>query len=165
MTAYQFSQDEIILILSVALCFCLLVILLLWRALSREIKKRVTPSLTFEFDPHDLGLYLKNDGSCGIRDIRIGEIDLNVEAGFTKVLRMSFEPVDMLMPGKSMRLKYRLFDKGQEIPPSVSKQVSAYLSAGTFAGPIFCKNADGIRFELSVVKRKEGFFLMNVKPL
>ena len=154
----------IILVLVFMLGLCIVKIYQLKKALIKEIHKRTVPSLMFESDQGDFSLYLKNDGACGIMDIKIEDIFLKVDVGFQKTLKVSYDRIEFLNPDKLVRLKPRIFDKEQELPGYLSDQMGSQIASASFAITIKCKNMENIEFQIIIVKEKDCFILKEIKP-
>ena len=77
--------------------------------LEEEKKKRTFPLLVFSINRDELKAYLKNESYCYAKHVQIDDIDLTVDYGYKKTLKLRFDPILMLKPNQIQSFEFFVY--------------------------------------------------------
>lgn len=158
-------KDWLIIITLVILVFCILEIYRLRKSIAQEIHRRLTPQLVFYIDTEAMAIFIKNESYFLARDIKIEETNVIIEDyGFKKRITLRFQPVDSLKPQEEAHLKFKVFDKQQELPENVVTTMVAHLASISFRLKVNYSNIENFMFTAVIVKKGKKFYTKEINP-
>jgi len=158
------STDLIIVSLAVALVIAIIYIIRLKHLYDREKSRRLMPFLTFEFDEFGRGIFLKNEGICAAKDIKVEDLTFSLNYDFKKTLIFKFDVIDMIQPGKKEELVFKIYDKEYVVASEEFDNILGRLSRDSFEVRMTYSNLENIRFSCVLVKEKEKILVKKVSP-
>ena len=158
------DADTIILILLGVLLICLVTIVRLRKALAQERRRQLVPVLAIEISPQKPGIFLKNEGACYAKDIRVGDITCVLDYDFKKSVTLKFDRVGFLKPAEVVRLEPRIFDGKYAIPPSEARHLHVRLCQSAFEASITCANIQNSPYTITLIKDTDGFYIKQILP-
>ena len=161
-------KDWLIVLASIILIICILKIRKLKKTIAQEIHSRLLPQLSLELisdvDREKTGFYLENESFFLARDIEVEELKLDVEEySFKKNIILKFESVDLLKPKERIKLKFRVFDRIQELFTEEPEKIIAHLISTFFKVKINYSNIEAIKFGVVFAKKRDKFYTEDFK--
>ena len=161
-----FLKDIVIAILIFTLVKTIAKIRTLKETLVQEKRKRSMPLVALEVNTtDDLGVYLINDSYCYAKNLTIKDLNVVIDYGFKKHLTLKFEPVDVLKPGKNIKLTYRVFDGEYDITETDSLNILNHFADSPLEIHLQYSNIEDSPFLARICLEKNQYVLKEVKPL
>lgn len=130
-----------------------------------QIRDGFIPVLLVEIDQQDSALYLKNENSCHVKDIKIEDLSVTLGYGFKKRLTLKFDAISLLGPTERVQLKFRVFDKEYEVTSSEVKKVIPLMEQGAFEIHMKYANVQDNQFEAVLLKDKDNISIKKIAPV
>ena len=157
-----FAKDIILLISTGGLLVTLILLIKMRKALHYERYKRTVPLLMIKSSGD--GFILENTSECLANHIHIQDIPMTLDYDFKKDIRLTFAPIDALLPHEEKPLTYQAYDGEHKIPREKNNKLFARLSHQAFNWHILYDNLAGIPFTATIEKTKEQFTLKETRP-
>jgi hypothetical protein len=135
------------------------------KLLEEERRKRTFPMLVFRVDKTDLKAYLKNESYCYAKQISFDDLDLTVEYGFKKKLKLRFDAIAMLKPGQEVRLTYRVFDNDFDVTPQSPDSLVLQFHDNPFTMQLGFENLENEKFRSTIVWQDGDYVVKEVHSL
>ena len=149
-------------ILVVLLYFSISYIKKLKKRVEAERQKRLVPFLDVEIDEDKTVFSLTNNSHCCAKNIHIDDLTFLAKVGFEKHLTLKFEEIDMLKPSQKTILVFKVFDDGQDITDSNSRNLIHHLKGSGICLQIQCTNFDNTPFISTIEERNQKFIIKEV---
>lgn len=153
------AQDLLIMFAFLVIILCILEIRKIKSSIAQEIQQQLSPELSLHMDKEKLSLYLRNEGSSFVQNIKITDSEVIIDdAGFKVSYILRFEDIDFLKSQESIILKLKVFDKKQNFLPEATEKIFVHLINPTFRIGIACSNREGRQFRFVFSKQEEKFY-------
>lgn len=133
--------------------------------LAQEKNKQNVPVLKLSIDENTLDFCLRNDSSCGAKDIVIENLSLTMKYEFVKVLMLKFDNIPILNSGEQAVIKFRAYDGEFEMHGIDPKNLTTHLLGGKFEMILHFQNFRGILFRQALIKVPGQNILQEVLPV
>ncbi len=160
----HFTCNLTILVLGVSLVLALVWVMLLRRSLRRERRRQFFPFLGMYFDDGLMGFYLVNESQHPARSVVIEDIPVTVDYGFKKHLLLKFEAIDLLKPGETMKLDYRVWEGDAPFAEGVSEDLAGQLTASLQEVRIHYRNLSRAGFRAVLSKQGKRLVIDRIIP-
>ena len=157
-------QTGFIILLTAAVLICLLRIVRLSRLLREERHRRFLPLITAGIDSIEEGLYLKNTGGVPAKDITVGDVEIELDYGFKKYLRLSFRPLDRLAPDEKKPLAFEVFDKEYQVHPEDAETLAGHIKTSPLTLHLRYTNMQNVPFRALLRKDKDRVTIEEAGP-
>jgi hypothetical protein len=154
-------KDYLILVSLGLLVVCILEIRKLKKRVTKEIHRLLTPQLSMFMIPgldKDAGIYVQNDSSFLVRNLRIEETEFVLEDfGFNIHCIAVFEPVDFIKPRERVKLGLSIVNKKHEPMPKLTGAAIPHLVAPSFKVTARYSNIENVGFKIVFAKKRDQF--------
>ena len=162
-------KDCLIIITLVLLILAVLQIKKLKKTISQQTQRRLIPQLALDLvfveDSRNNGIFLKNESFFLAKDIMMDDAVFTMdEYGFKKDLTLKFEGVEFLKPQETVRLNFKVFDKGHFLD-EVTQKILPHLPFIPMNVTACFLNIENVKFRVVFVKKKENFYTESTEPL
>jgi len=158
------GREILIVTLTLVLVLCLLKIQQLRRQIARESRKKLIPVVSMEILPHKPGMFLKNQGHCYVKDLKVEDFRCELDYDFKKTVMLKFDRVGFLKPQEAVRLDVRIFDGKHQIPTREAEGLYAHLARARFEATINCANIENSKYTITLSKDQEDFHIKQILP-
>ena len=161
-------RDYALIILAATLVFFIYEIFRLKKVVEKkevQIRDSFIPVLLVEINQQDSVLYIKNENSCHIKDIKVEDLSVTLGYGFQKRLTFKFDTINHIGPEEKVELKFRIFDKEYEVTSKETKKVIPLMEQGVFEFHMKYANVENRKFEAILLKDKGNIFIKKVVPV
>ncbi|HQP10987.1 MAG TPA: hypothetical protein PKV41_06355 [Candidatus Omnitrophota bacterium] len=159
-------KDLVIVLLIFAVVGLVRKIRALQETLADERRKRSMPFLTVEVNTeNDFGVFLINDSYCYARNIRMDDLDVIVDYGFKKHIRLKFDPLETLKPNGRSRLNYRVFDGEFDTTATDATNILNHFQDAPITMHLYFENLEGGPFASTIVAEKNQYIVKEVVPI
>jgi len=157
-------KDWFIISSLLVLLACIFQIRRLKKSIAREVRSRLAPQLILDIDEKENSLYLKNVSFFLAKDIKVQNLNLSLDdSGFKKDITLKFKNLEIIRPQERLKLQFRAFDRGQELPNEVVERIISHLSGACFNISIDYSNIESLRFRISFGKRDKRLFIEELR--